>query len=276
MSIKEKAKLNNQGLSLVELIIAISIGVIVSGAIAALITFSLRMYNNENVNASMQYELQTNINMMMDEIMGASALVVEQNTGSTPGTTISPDDTGIPYTKYALFGNPNVIIKVGSVYKKYFKGVIFVSSPAEDGKFKVYMKEVDTKAAAVAMNTTIDLKALASSAYDDVDDYFPTPGTTVTSPYLLGENVTQFVMIPDPDGHFDSTNKTYDNPIGVKVELQFEKNGWGEKEYKKHVREYVYTRNQVEVPIFIKDPNNPAYPDPSEFMEFKLKRNDNR
>ena len=272
MSLKKEAKLNNRGLSLVELIVAISIGVIVSGAIAALITFSLRMYNNENVNASMQYELQTNINMMMDEIMGASALVVEQNTGSTPGTLLSPDDKGIPYTKYALFGNPKVIIKVGSVYKKYFKGVIFVSSSAEGGKFKVYMKEVNTKASPVAMNTSIDLKALASSAYDEVDDYFPAPGSTVISPYLLGENVTQFVIIPDPDGHFDIAKQTYDNPIGVKVELQFEKNGWGDKEYSKHVREFVYMRNQAEVPIYIKDPNNAAYPDPSEFTELKLKK----
>ena len=50
-------KLNDKGLSLVELIVAISIGVIVSASIAALLTFSIRMYRNESVNTSMQYEL---------------------------------------------------------------------------------------------------------------------------------------------------------------------------------------------------------------------------
>ena len=81
MKISEEFKQNNRGLSLVELIVSISIGVIVSGSIAALMVFALRTYRNESVNTSMQYELQTSINMMMDEIMGAQDLVVIQNDG---------------------------------------------------------------------------------------------------------------------------------------------------------------------------------------------------
>lgn len=255
MNVKENKQLNNNGLSLVELIVAISIGVIISGAVAALITFGLRMYNNENVNTAMQYELQTNINMMMDEIMGAATLVVEQNAGPL-GAALSQDDIGTPYTKYAMFGNPNVVVKVGTDYKKYFKGVIFVSSPPDaDGKFQVYMKEVESSK--YSMGDTIPLKTLAEGEYDIVDDDFPILGAPPTiSPYLLGENVTQFVICPDPNNHFDDTNKYYSNPVEVKVELRFAKNGWGEKEYEKHVREFVYMRNKATGSLFVNDPND--------------------
>ena len=265
-------QLNNKGLSLVELIVAISIGVIISGSVAALIAFSLRMYNNENVNTAMQYELQTNLNMMMDEIMSASAFAIKQN-DAAPGATLTTDTTGTPYTKYAMFGNPNYVIKDGvdehglDVYKRYFKGVIFVSSPPDaEGKFKVYMKEVQKE---YALNVTVPLQDLAETEYDAVDDYFPTttpaPGATpVVSPYLLGENVTQFVIYPS---NLDETGKTYSNPVELQVELRFEKNGWGEKEYEKHVRDHVYMRNKATVSLFVTDPN-----DTGKSGEFKLKK----
>ena len=217
-----------------ELIIAISIGVIVAGSIAALIAFSIRMYNNESVNTAMQYELQSNLNMMMDEIMGASAFVVEQD------STVNLTDTGKPYTKYAMFGNPNADIG-GS---KGFKGVIFVPSTVTDGKFSIYMKEVEAVPA-----TTI--KALAASESAGV------LAAADKTPYLLGENATKFAIIPDPRSiSFDKTDPdptkyTYVNPIEVKVELQFEKHGWGSNNYSKHVDDTTYLRNKVTETIYV-------------------------
>lgn len=229
----DEGKLNNKGLSLVELIVAISIGVVVSGAIAALITFSIRMYNNESVNTAMQYELQTNINMMMDEIMGASALVVEHD------TTVSDTDTGKAYTKYAMFGNPRA--DVGG--ERGFKGVIFVPSAPVAGKFDIYMKVVE----AVPTST---LSALASAECASV------LGASDPTQYLLGENATMFKIVPDPKGtnlvvDADPTKNTYRNPIEVKVELQFEKNGWGTKVYSKHVDDITYLRNKVSDTIYV-------------------------
>ncbi len=224
-------KLNDKGLSLVELIVAISIGVIVSASIAALLTFSIRMYRNESVNTSMQYELQTNLNMMMDEIMGASTMVVEQNTG------VALTDTGKPYTKFAMFG------KVTGSSTKKFTGVIFVSSPADsDNKFKIYMNRIKDK------DFTGTIRAFAISEYSAVSGTF----ATNPNPYLLGENATQFIIQPDPNAHsFDATEKTYTNPIEVKVELQFKRNGWGTKKYSKHVDDITYLRNKVTDSIYI-------------------------
>ena len=233
MNIREEYKLNNKGLSLVELIIAISIGVIVSGSIAALITFSIRMYQNESVNTAMQYELQSNINMMMDEIMGSSVFVVEQN----PSADVTAGN--VLYTKYAMFGNQS---------STGFKGVIFVSrsSRVTDGTFKVYMKKVD--------KTGTDLKTIAADEYTAVSGTFAAD----PSPYLLGEYVTQFVIEPDPqhvsfDDITDPANPTYKNPIEVKVELKFEKNGWGSKKYEKHVDDITYLRNKVMNTVYVKD-----------------------
>ena len=246
-------KLNDKGLSLVELIVAISIGVIVSASIAALLTFSIRMYRNESVNTSMQYELQTNLNMMMDEIMGASTMVVEQNTG------VALTDTGKPYTKFAMFG------KVTGSSTKKFTGVIFVSSSADsDNKFKIYMNRINDEVVPVADTNPYPgaLQTFANTQYGIVSGAFATD----PNPYLLGENATQFIIQPDPDAHsLDATEKTYTNPIEVKVELQFERNGWGTKKYSKHVDDLTYLRNKVKDSIYIKNPTDPS------FIEFKIK-----
>lgn len=249
MRIVNPPKFNNKGLSLVELIIAFSIGVIVAGTIATLIVFTIRTYHNESVNTSTQYEIQTNINMLMDEIMGASAFVVEQNNDEFGGA-LDPNVEGEPYTKFAMFGTPNT----DGAGK--FKGVIFASSPVTDGRFEIYMKKVDKT---IPYNTSEgieikDIKGLAGEEYKILS----TDGDHTE--YLLGENATQFVIIPDPNDHsfgsyVDShgdTQFTYKNPIEIQVELKFEKAGWGSKVYSKRVDEITYLRNRVSDTIYVK------------------------
>ncbi|MBR4574100.1 MAG: prepilin-type N-terminal cleavage/methylation domain-containing protein [Lachnospiraceae bacterium] len=243
MAHKEVLKTDNRGLSLVELIIAISIGVIVSGAIAALITFALRTYRNESVNTSMQYELQSNINMMMDEIMCSSSLVVSQNGGEIT-------ELGKAYTKYAMFGTPNTNITIGGATVKGFKGVIFVPSKVTDGKFKIYMKKVEAKLPDTArtLRTVKDLADYEYGTFGDLSGDF--------TKYLLGENATQFVIVPDPNNTSfdtsdpDASKHSYKNPIEVRVVLSFEDNGWGTKKYTKHVDETAYMRNKVDETVY--------------------------
>lgn len=248
-------KLNDKGITLVELIVAIAIGAIVSGAVAALITFSIRMFNNESVNTQMQYELQSNINSMMDEIMASSAFVVAQNND----VGVNDNDKGA-YTQYALFGRPGVIENVGGANKKYFEGVIFVSSAADSKhKFKIYMKRSKVE---IGLDDTADLKSIASAEYAAVTATFADD----PSPYLLGEYATQFVIKPvTEDGRFDMSKSTYINPIEVKVSLRFEKDGWGTQKYSKHVDDVVYLRNKAEGSLFIQEPG-------ASFTEYKLKK----
>ena len=211
------SKLNNRGLSLVELIVALSIGTVVAGSIAALMTFAIRQYRNESVNTEMQYELQSNINMIMDEIMGAQSVIVVQNSP----TSVSAGN--LLYTKYALFG------KFSTSGTKYnFSGVIFASSSkGSDDKFKIFMDRIS----GAEGSSPIDI---AQKCYGAIS----AGGTK----YLLGENATRFMIMPNS---LDEINHTYTNPISIKVELQFEKNGWGGRNYSKHVSDIVYLRNKV-------------------------------
>lgn len=248
-------KLNNKGLSLVELIIAISIGVIISGTIAALITFSMRLYHNESVNVSTQYELQTNINMMMDEIMASSTVVVVQNA------------SGEPHTKYAMFGNPNsTVAGEGGAEQPAFKGVLFVPSNADDnGRFRIYMKPVEE-----AFSGSDDVDDIASAQYDasfsrfDTADHDPNADSDLVE-YLLGENATVFDIQVDPNGHcltVETEKPTpdpdtwidkyyYSNPIEVGVKLKFIKDGWGSRKYEKQVDDTAYMRNRVKGTIYV-------------------------
>lgn len=240
----ESIKLNNKGLSLVELIVAISIGIIVSGSIAALMIFAIRMYRNESVNTSMQYELQSNLNLMMDEIMGSQTVVVLQNSGVDKDHVNTKGSVALPYTKCALFGkfedtSYDETDEYGNTTKKLrvkFSGVVFASGSVNteadsDGRFKVYMNRVKD------VEDSNPQKILAK-CYGDIKTSF----ADNPNPYLLGDNLVQFVIEPN----LDPAGTTYTNPVSVNVELSFERNGWGEKKYNKHVKDVTYLRNKVD------------------------------
>ena len=188
-------KLNDKGFSLVELIIAIAIGAIVSGSIAALMSFAVRNYRDQSVNTQMQYELQTNINQVMNEIMGSTGMVIVQNHNGT-GTA--------PLTKYAVFGNFNADIEdsgSGSTVKG-FKGVIFASGGLDSstGKFNIYMNRVEKKYS----GSTPKACDVAKDCFNEIEGTFSSSGP---NPYLLGENASVFSITPDPDNScLDNTN----------------------------------------------------------------------
>lgn len=244
MNTYERIKQNNKGLSLVELIVAIAIGVIVSGSIAALMVFAIRTYRNESVNTSMQYELQSNLNMMMDEIMGASVFVVKQNGGMSP--VVPPADApGKPCTEFAMFGK----LYTPSGGTKKFKGVVFVSETvASPGKFKVYMNRIDEE----CPGSYTDIEKFAAGKASD----------TQNDMYLLGENLTQFEIVPNTSCFIDTpdpsdpdeptkTKHEYNNPISFSVNITFERNGWGSKVIKKHVSDTTYLRNKVVDTVYV-------------------------
>lgn len=221
-------KHNNKGLSLVELIVAISVGVIVSGAIAALMTFAIRMYRNESANLSAQYELQTNVNQIMDTIMGANTYVIRSKEG---------DSALLCDTHYAAFGKYN---------GTDFEGVIFVAgpeNPAGTGRFNVYMDRGKwpggTALAAVSAQVLV-IEADMGSTH---------------SQYLLGEGSTQFriepkILTESPKTYVNITADGYKNPLSVEVELNFQKDATG-KVVNRHVKDEALIRNKISTDIYI-------------------------
>lgn len=221
-------KHNNKGLSLVELIVAISVGVIVASAIAALMTFAIRMYRNESANLSAQYELQTNVNQIMDTIMGANTYVIQSKEA---GSTLLCD------THYAAFGKYN---------GTDFEGVIFVAgpeNPAGTGRFNIYMDRDkwtgSTALAAVSSQVSV-IEADMTSAH---------------SRYLLGEGSTQFriepkILTESPKTYVNITAAGYKNPLSVEVELNFQKDATG-KVVNRHVKDEALIRNKISTDIYI-------------------------
>lgn len=223
-----KLKHNNKGLSLVELIVAISVGVIVASAIAALMTFAIRMYRNESANLSAQYELQTNVNQIMDTIMGANTYVIQSKEA---GSTLLCD------THYAAFGKYN---------GTDFEGVIFVAgpeNPAGTGRFNIYMdrgKWPDSTALAAVSSQVSVIEADMTSAH---------------SRYLLGEGSTQFriepkILTASPKTYVNITAAGYKNPLSVEVELNFQKDATG-KVVNRHVKDEALIRNKISTDIYI-------------------------
>lgn len=246
-------KKDNKGFSLVELLVAITIGAVVSGAVIALISFSLKTYNNEKVNSSMQFELQTNLNQIMDEIMASSGMVIKQADADR--------------TYYAAFGDFTWGAKDASNHdlkKVTFDGVVFVSSaPDAQGKFRVYMNRKKVVDAA-------DAKTAVVSMVEDIVTDVASPDFSSADKYLLGENVVKFRLTPDShntflsgvptkyayndssDSSIKKTEGRYVNPLSVKVELSVSEMGTG-KTYTKSVVDEATMRNKAVVDIFIDD-----------------------
>ena len=74
---------DNRGLTLVELLVTLAVSAVLAGAVSALIGYSVSTYNNENVNTEMQYEIQTNVNQIMDAIMSSSGVVIVSSGSNT-------------------------------------------------------------------------------------------------------------------------------------------------------------------------------------------------
>lgn len=226
--------MNNKGLSLVELIVAISLGVIVSVAIAGLMSFAIKMYRDGSANVSAQYELQTNVNQIMDTIMGANCIVIQKVDSPTPAGRL---------THYAAFGKYDVSGHV-------FEGVVFVAgseSPASSGRFNIYMDRGTWNEPSSGT-----AKAIVEKRVGVIE----TAMGTTPNQYLLGEGSTQFRVEPKilsespAKTYVNITANGYKNPLAVEVELNFQKDATG-RVVNKHVNDEALIRNRISVPIYI-------------------------
>lgn len=226
-----RIRTNDKGLSLVELIVAVSIGTIVAASVTALISFAIRSYHNESVNTALQYEIQSNVNQIMDAIMSSSGAVLVQGAGKT---------------NLAGFGQ---FAKTDSGVE--FSGIVLASGEPDPttGVFDIYMRRVS------AISGT------------DESDAVSTAGLPLTSPsgdmrpYLLGQNAKTFNITIETDitksscivetwtNNVSSPGK-YINPILVDVELEFEKDGTGRK-INKMVKDNAIMRNRITSDIWI-------------------------
>ena len=146
----------NSGFSLVELIIAIAILVIVTGAVCSFIIITSRNYANGNNDISVQQEAQLALNQMSDVIIDATE--------------------SINYVGYDESDQPVKALKDSEFAFTPEKKALIVYNTEPDHYMFYWQKSDESLYFSVA----------------DADGNFPMPGENSTDCVLLAENVTDF------------------------------------------------------------------------------------
>ena len=223
-------KENNEGVSLVELLVAIAVGAIVSASIAGLIVITTRMYSNESTNIAGQHELQTTLNQTVDSAESAQWFTLSQEMNGSD----------VVNTKYAAFGKLK-----GAAGALKFEGEIFTDNYTGSGKFNVYMNRYSD----LAVGSETNADSAISGAADTIRG---------KEQYLLGEGATKYVVALDTSANrfttfasaVDGYNGCYENPLAVKVSIEFTKKSMT-GEVTKHVEDMVSFRNRIDKTLFV-------------------------
>ncbi|HOO27292.1 MAG TPA: prepilin-type N-terminal cleavage/methylation domain-containing protein [Lachnospiraceae bacterium] len=220
---------DHRGFSLVELLVAMAVGTIISAGIVSLIVISMRMYHNETVDANMQYEVQSALNQVTDAAMESQGLVISY-------------DSAAETTDYVVLGTFKELAD-GSYS---FTGSVFVPDLTNE---TVYMMRVKSTAL-----TGSSPQAIASSAVSTIQN------ASDKEKYLLSESVTKFYVGVASTGENKPLDATvsppvYENPIALTIALAFEMDGTN-KTIHKQVQDQVAIRNYVTSDIYV---NGTAY-----------------
>lgn len=216
-------KFNNGGYTLVEAIVAIGMASIVVSAVTALLSFGLRSYHNESSNVSLQYELQTTINQVMDSVMQSNGMVLKQNGGRTESVVFGT------FEKKKNAAGADVISYKGDIY--------YTEESA--GVITVYMNRIVTPIEGA------DVETVAATALNTIT------GTSDKKIYLLAEKAETFYIEPVNNCLFVDTDgiRKYDNPITVKATVEFKTRAYRDIERK--VTDETTMRNKALCDIFV-------------------------
>ena len=224
---KSKLGKDNKGFSLVELLVAITISAIVAGGIGYLLTTSLRMYNKDTVDVTLQQELQITLNQIVDYAMESETIVADFD------------------------GNPPEYLALGTFDKTKLNAQIIW----QDGN-KLYLKKTTVEDFCKSANPE-------NNHYREIDkskikSHIPSVGTS-SDANLLAQYVTAFkvtgiggiVEVKDASGNV--TGHAYENPLSIILELEFEKS-IATADRNKKVEDTVSLRNKVTNDIYVNIP----------------------
>ena len=226
----------NKGFSLVELLVAITISAIVAGGIGYLLTTSLRMYNKDTVDVTLQQELQVTLNQIVDYAMESETIVADFD-----GT----------YPEYLALGTFQSESGSGILDKTKLDAQIIW----KDGN-KLYIKKTTIYDFCKSANPVdSDFRKIDK---DKIVALIPAEGTSKDA-NLLAQYVTSFEVtgiggIVEAKDEAGNVTGAYENPLSIILELEFEKSVASADRNKK-VTDTAFLRNKVTNDIYVNIPS---------------------
>lgn len=227
-------KYNSGGYTLIEAIIAIGMASFVVTAVTVIMSFALRSYHNESANVSMQYEVQTTINQVMDSVMQSNGMVIKQNGA---------------YTESAVFGTfeekkDTVTNKISISYK----GDVYYAEETS-GDITVYMNRIVTPIVIVKTIGDADANDLVEAVAQEA--LATITGASDKKIFLLSEHAKVFHIEAVNNCLFEDTDgvKKYNNPITVRATVEFKVKAYRDIERK--VTDETTMRNKALCDIYV-------------------------
>lgn len=248
---------DNGGASLVEMLIAFAVSAVVLSGIAYMLITSLRVTGKNNAEAEVQSEVQTAMNLLVDEVMEAKGICMK----------IAP---GGGDTDCILFGDMN-IIKEGGAYTLYYKGNVFAASAAgAGGSRELYLADFPNEAytangdgyCRLASGATQSECALAG--LNNAEAYIAGLPEEKRVRWLLGKDISSCVVTPSSEYDEETVKekgmdviRTYfQEPFTLKIYLKIERD-YGDGTVVREIEDQIAVRNRIDR-IYITKKGMPA------------------
>lgn len=253
----DKIKLyDNGGASLVEMLIAFAVSAVVLSGIAYMLITSLRVTGKNNAEAEVQSEVQTVMNLLVDEVMEAKGICMKVAPGGGD-------------TDCILFGDMD-IIKEGGAYTLYYKGNVFAAPAGAGGSKELYLAEFPNEVytangdgyCRLASGVTQGECALAG--LDNAGAYVAGLPEEKRVRWLLGKDISSCVVTPSSEYNEETVKekgmdviRTYfQEPFTFKIYLKIERNFW-DGTVVREIEDQIAVRNRIDR-IYITKKGMPA------------------
>lgn len=239
-----KIKEDNRGASLTELLVAFAVSAIVLSGIAYILITSLRVSGKNNAGAEVQGEIQTTINLMMDELMEAEGICMQ-----LPSAGGNTD---------CLLTGEMKIEKEGSSYVFYYKGNALAADYSA-GSGSLYLAEFpnetygEVSGGYCKLGTAVSKQDCIADAIGTVKGYVMGLSAEERLRYLLGRDVTACVIQPEftygektvTERGVAVTRQYFEEPLIFSITLKVESD-YGDGTVERELEDRVSVRNRIE------------------------------